>query len=123
MEDLADRIRTVLGEDPNSGEMRMFGGICFTLNGNMLVVASRKGGLMARIGDAAARQVLARPGIRRMVMRGREMKDYVTVSEDGLDDAALREWIALATAYVGALPPKTKAVGKQEATGKRKHGA
>ena len=117
MEDLADRIRAVVGEDPNSGEMRMFGGTCFTLNGNMLVVASRKGGLMARIGDASVKQVLGRPGAQRMVMRGREMKDYVTVSEDMLDDAALHEWIALATVYVGALPPKAE---KNPAGGRKK---
>ena len=42
MDELVDRIRAVLSEDPNSGEMRMFGGTCFTLNGNMLVVARGK---------------------------------------------------------------------------------
>ena len=41
-----------------------------------------------------------------MVMRGREMADFVTVPDDDLDDEALRGWIAMATAYVGALPPK-----------------
>ena len=106
MDDLANRIRAVLSEDPNSGEMRMFGGTCFTLNGNMLVVARGKGGLMARVGRDAGPLALARPGVKRMVMRGREMADFVTVPDDDLDDEALRGWIAMATAYVGALPPK-----------------
>ena len=106
MDELVDRIRAVLSEDPNSGEMRMFGGTCFTLNGNMLVVARGKGGLMARVGRDAAPLALARPGVKRMVMRGREMADFVTVPDDDLDDEALRGWIALATAYVGTLPPK-----------------
>ena len=106
MTDLAKRIRSMLVDDPNSGEMRMFGGTCFTLNGNMLVVARGKGGLMARVGKDAAPLALARPGVKRMVMRGREMADFITVPDDDLDDEALRGWIAMATAYVGALPPK-----------------
>lgn len=116
MEDLADRIRAVLGEDPNRGEMRMFGGTCFTLNGNMLVVARGKGGLLVRVGSDAAPQALARRGVKRMVMRGRELADFVTVPEDDLDDDALRGWISMATAYVGALPAKAakKSVGARK---------
>lgn len=33
--ELAERIRARLGGDPNVGEIRMFGGICFTLNRNI----------------------------------------------------------------------------------------
>jgi hypothetical protein len=29
--DLVDRIRAEIGDDPNVGEIRMFGGTCFTL--------------------------------------------------------------------------------------------
>ena len=42
-DDLPDRIRSEIGDDPNVGEIRMFGGICFTLSGNMLV-GTMKGG-------------------------------------------------------------------------------
>jgi len=41
-----------------------------------------------------------------MVMRGREMRDYIVVAADRLDDAALQKWIGLALAFVGALPAK-----------------
>ncbi len=34
---LAERIRDIIGDDPNITEKKMFGGIAFMLNGNMLV--------------------------------------------------------------------------------------
>ena len=104
--DLADRIRAELGDDPNSGEIRMFGGICFTLNGNMLVGTMKDGSLMARVGEDREPEALARPGASRMNFTGREMKGFVIVSAGNLDDDKLRGWIALASTYVGALPPK-----------------
>lgn len=107
--ELADRIRAEIGDDPNTGEIRMFGGVCFTLNGNMQIVARREGGLLARVGPEQESKALADPGVERMVMRGREMTGYVTVPADRLDDDALRDWIAMTSAYVGSLQPKQKA--------------
>jgi TfoX/Sxy family transcriptional regulator of competence genes len=106
--ELADRIRAEIGDGPNNGEIRMFGGTCFTLNGNMMIVARGKGGLLVRVGEIGEMKALKQPGVERMVMRGREMIGYVTVPEEALDDPALRRWIAMASAYVGTLPPKQK---------------
>jgi TfoX/Sxy family transcriptional regulator of competence genes len=106
--DLADRIRGILSDDPNITEIRMFGGICFTLNGNMLVGTMKDGTLLARIGESREPEALAKPGASRMNFTGREMKGYIVVAEDKLDDTSLREWIALATAEVGPMPPKVK---------------
>jgi len=36
------------------------------------------------------------------------MKGFVMVAADALTDEALREWISMASAYVGAMPPKRK---------------
>lgn len=105
-DDLADRIREAIGNHPHGGEIRMFGGICFTLNGNMLVGTMKNGELMARVGDEQEAEALAKPGARRMNFTGREMKGFIMVAADELNDQALREWISMATAYVGALPPK-----------------
>lgn len=105
-QELADRIRRILGDDPNIGERRMFGGLCFLLNGNMLVCASRDGGLLARVGEGAMREALSRPGVSAMRMAGRDAKAFVKVGSDVLDDAALRDWIARATTFVGPMPPK-----------------
>ena len=112
MSELADRIRAVIGDDPDVAEIRMFGGLCFTHNGNMQIVASRDGSLMARVGPGQEAEALRRPGAERMVMRGREMTGYVTVPPDRLDDAALRDWIAMTGAFVKTLPPKKK--GKKD---------
>jgi TfoX/Sxy family transcriptional regulator of competence genes len=105
-DELADRIREMIGGHPHGGEIRMFGGICFTLNGNMMIGTMKGGELLARVGDEQEAEALARPGARRMNFTGREMKGFIMVAADALDDDALREWISIAGAYVGAMPPK-----------------
>ena len=126
-EDLAGRIRTILEGDPNVGEIRMFGGVCFTLNGNMLVGAMRRGDLLARVGTEREAEALALPGAERMAFTGREMKGFVVVASDAVgEDEVLARWIAMATAYVGPLPPKAKeekpAKGKTSPAPRRKAG-
>ena len=105
-DELAERIREVICGHPHGGEIRMFGGTCFTLNGNMMVGTMKDGELLARVGDAQEAEALARPGARRMNFTGREMKGFIMVAADALDDDALREWISMATAFVGPMPPK-----------------
>ncbi|HVW56996.1 MAG TPA: TfoX/Sxy family protein [Rhizobiaceae bacterium] len=104
--ELAQRIRSSLAANKNIEEKPMFGGICFMLNGNMTVAARRNASLLARIGGKETERAVAEPGVEHMMMRGREMKDYVVVASDRLDDAALQKWIGLALAFVGALPAK-----------------
>ena len=48
-EDLANRIRELLGAQKGIEEKRMFGGLAFLINGNMSVAASGRGGLMVRV--------------------------------------------------------------------------
>ena len=107
-DELAERIREVIGGHPHGGEIRMFGGVCFTLNGNMMVGTMKGGELLARVGDEQEAEALAKPGARRMNFTGREMKGYIMVAADALTDAALRDWISMASAFVGAMPPKRK---------------
>ena len=56
-------------------EVKMFGGIGFMLNGNLLVGASKRG-LLVRVGKDRQSQALAKPGTRQMEMRGRLMDGY-----------------------------------------------
>ena len=42
-EALADRVRVILGERRGVSERRMFGGLCFLLNGNLLVGVWKSG--------------------------------------------------------------------------------
>jgi hypothetical protein len=105
---LVDRIRSALAGMSGVAEIRMFGGTCFTLNGNMLVGTMKDGGLLARVGETGEAEALARPGAARMNFTGREMKGFVIVAPDVLDDAALKQWIAMASAYVAPMPAKKK---------------
>jgi TfoX/Sxy family transcriptional regulator of competence genes len=101
------RVRTGLAGAGALGEVKMFGGVGFMLNGNMVAAASQRGVLL-RIGKDRYREALARPGTRPMQMRGRLMEGYIYVDPAGLDDAALREWLSIAAAFVKTLPPKSK---------------
>jgi TfoX/Sxy family transcriptional regulator of competence genes len=107
-DELVEQIRAVIGDDPNVAEIRMFGGLCFTLNGNMLAGTMKGGGLLVRVGEAQEAEALSRPGAARMNFTGREMKGFVIVTADELDDAALKGWLAMATRFVGPMPPKQK---------------
>ncbi|MEX2276503.1 MAG: TfoX/Sxy family protein [Cucumibacter sp.] len=106
-DELADRIRAALGDDPNINERKMFGGVAFMLNGNMLVGPLKDGALLVRIGKAAYAEALSRPGVAKMTFTGREMPGFVEVRDQGIETAeALADWIALATDFVATLPPK-----------------
>lgn len=105
-EGLAARVRARLEARPGYGEKKMFGGLCFLLNGNMTCGISGDR-LMARVGPDAWEEALARPGAREMDFTGRSLKGFVYVDEDVLrDDAVLDRWIDRAAGFAGALPPK-----------------
>lgn len=105
IEILAERVRDVLKDRPISTK-RMFGGITFLLNGNMLCCAS-KNGLMIRVGAAAEEAALTKPHAARCLGAGRPMAGFILVGPSGITrDADLNDWVHRALAYVELLPPK-----------------
>ena len=106
-EDLADRIRELITTTHAVTEQKMFGGIGFMLNGNMLVAASDRG-LLARVGEHAQETALEQAGARLMMMKGRAFPGYVQIERDELDARAVKRWVKLARAYVETLPAKKK---------------
>ena len=77
------------------------------LNGNMLCGPTKSGDLMVRVGKDLEAEARAKPFAREMDFTGRPMAGFVFVSPEGIEeDEALMEWIAFATRFVGALPPK-----------------
>lgn len=106
-EDLADRIRELVASERGVTEQRMFGGLAFLINGHLSVAASGRGGLMLRVDPERTDELVARAGVRRMVMRGREMDGWLRVDTDvlGTDDE-LHQWVAQGVAYARSLPPK-----------------
>ncbi|MDO7558536.1 MAG: TfoX/Sxy family protein [Loktanella sp.] len=87
-------------------EKKMFGGLCFMLNGHM-VCGVHKGGGMARIGKIREAEALEMEGIEPLSFTGRKMGGMVDVSEDVLGcDERLRQIVELALSYAKSLPPK-----------------
>jgi TfoX/Sxy family transcriptional regulator of competence genes len=107
MEEGTERLRGLLGDDPNITEKKMFGGVAFMLNGNMLCGYTNKGDLMVRVGKELEPEARKLPGAKDMDFTGKKMGGMLFVDEDALaEDEALKQWIALATRFVGALPAK-----------------
>ncbi len=106
-EELADRIRDLLGPAlPEATEKKMFGGLAFLIGGNMVVAASGQGGLMVRVDPDRAASLIG-AGVAPMVMGGREMKNWLRVDTNIVhDDAELQRWIDRGVEYARTLPAK-----------------
>ena len=92
----------------NVREQKMFGGLCFLLNGNM-VAGVHPGGGMFRIDKADRAAALAVPGAGPIAMgaAGREMAGIVGLAPEAMaDEAARGRLLALSLALVRRLPPK-----------------
>jgi TfoX N-terminal domain len=106
-EDLANRVRELIGRADGLTEVRMFGGLSFLLDGNLCVAVSSRGGILVRIGPEAAEAASARAHCSRPVMGGREMRGWVRVAPEGLrTKRQLAAWVDRAVAFVRRLPSK-----------------
>ena len=106
-EELADRIRELLGTQKGVEEKRMFGGLAFLIHGNMSVAASGHGGLMVRVPPGETDKLLAREHVEPMVMAGRETRGWLRVSDDGVKTRRqLQSWVSRGVEYAKSLPPK-----------------
>ena len=102
---LAARLRPLLAK-AGVEEKKMFGGVGFMLNGNMLIGTTAKGALLVRIDPDKTGDALSR-GAALMHMGPRVMTGFVSVDAESLpDDRALKDWIAYATKHVKTLPSK-----------------
>ena len=90
----------------------MFGGLAFLANGNMFsgVVG---GELMVRLGEDGAEAALCREHVRDMDFTGRPLKSMVYVAAEGLQGAALGEWVTAAASCARNLPTHTPTAGKR----------
>ena len=103
-EDLADRLRVALGDQPALTEKRMFGGLGFMVEGHMAVAASGQGGLMVRVDPATSAGLVDGDLVERVVMRGRAMDGWLHVATEAVEaDAALQDWVARGVAAARAL--------------------
>ena len=107
-EDLADRIRELVGGQAGLSEQRMFGGLAFLIGGNMAVAASGQGGLLVRVDPDEGDELLARTPAEPMEMRGRPMRGWLRVGAgDVRTKRQLTPWVERGTAYACSLPAKS----------------
>lgn len=106
-EDLAQRIRDLMADEPDVSEMRMFGGLAFLVGGNMAVAASGKGGLMVRVEPEQTDVLAAEPHAEPFVMRGRPLDGWLRVDAEGVGTTReLEPWVRRGSAYARSLEPK-----------------
>jgi TfoX/Sxy family transcriptional regulator of competence genes len=84
-EALAERIRHALARRKNVEEKKMFGGVGFLLNGNM-VVGVWKDSLIVRLGPDEGDLAFLEPHVREFDITGRPMKGWVLVEPEGVED-------------------------------------
>ena len=105
-ENLAKRIRDALARKRNIDEKKMFGCICFFVNGNALA-GVWKDGLIARLGPDEGEVALREPHVRAFDITGRPMRNWVVVEREGVeDDDQLKDWIERAVKFVRTIPKK-----------------
>jgi hypothetical protein len=105
-ETLADRIRDALARTKNVEERKMFGCVCFLLDGNALV-GVWKDRLIARLGPAEGEAALREPHVRAFDITGRPMRKWVAVEPEGVEaDEQLHDWVQRAMEFVTTLPAK-----------------
>jgi TfoX/Sxy family transcriptional regulator of competence genes len=103
---LADRIRMVLGRLGEFSERKMFGGLCFLVNGRMCC-GIVKSDLMLRLTPEIAAAALRQPHTRPMDFTGKPMKSMIYVDPAGIDsDSSLERWVRSAEQVSRALPAK-----------------
>ena len=106
-EELAARIRDLIGNEAGLTEQKMFGGLGFLIGGNMAIGASGQGGVLVRVDPAESDALVASTKARVMEMRGRQMRGWLRVdSEDVRSKRELAKWVELGTTYARSLPAK-----------------
>ncbi len=105
-EGLATILRDDLEDLQGITEKKMFGGLCFLLNGNMLC-GVHKDGAMFRVGKDNEAAALEIDGAGPMQFTGRKMGGMIDVTDEGLaDDKARAEWLRLSLDFVKPMPAK-----------------
>ena len=106
-EELADRIRELVGSGSALTEQKMFGGLAFLIGGNMAVAASGQGGVLVHVDPAQSDLLVATTDARLMEMRGRSMQGWLRVDPDHVrTKRQLAKWVKLGTAHARSLPAK-----------------
>lgn len=103
---LAARVRQALARQKAVTEIKMFGGLCFTIRGNMCCGVLRDD-LVLRVPRDRYEKILKQSHVRPMNFTGRPLRGFVFVGPKGhKTEKHLRGWIKASAAYAMSLPPK-----------------
>ncbi len=107
---------SILPLDSRVERRKMFGSPCGFVNGNMFSGLFEKS-MFLRLSEADRSEAVEQLGaVSFEPMKGRPMREYVTLPDDVLEDEAqLDDWMGRALAYAGGLPPKEKKLRKTKA--------
>ncbi|MCY4612452.1 MAG: TfoX/Sxy family protein [Nitrospira sp.] len=105
---LVERIRPILSRRKGFSEKKMFGGVCFMINGNMCV-GTWKGSLIVRLDKERHDETLAQPHTKPANITGRIMKGWALVEPAGIEsDHDLKTWVRRAAKFAESLPVKRR---------------
>lgn len=104
---LAQRVREILEEQTLFNEKKMFGGICYLVNGNM-ACGILNDDLIVRVGPKKYEDFLKLPDARKFDITGKPMKGWVMVSFKGYEsDKDLIKWVKRGLTFAASLTPKS----------------
>ncbi len=105
-EGLVQILRDDLIDVPGISEKKMFGGICFMLDGHMLCGVHARG-CMFRIGKPRESLARAIEGAGPMMFTGRPLGGMIDVTEDSfVDDDRRIQWLEMSLTNARELPAK-----------------
>ena len=107
-EKLVGRIAVLLAARRGVEQKRMFGGVCFMVNGHMCCgVSGNK--LMVRVGPEHYAAALRKPHAKPMDFTGRPLNGFVFVLPDGTRTRhALHTWLTAGLRFAASLPAKKR---------------
>ena len=107
-ERLAEQIRGYFKRRKGIEEKRMFGGLCFMLNGHMCCGVD-KDRLMVRVLPDRYEMLLKNQHARKMDFTGKPLKGFIFITDAGYGTAAgLSRWLDEAVECAKSKPPKKK---------------
>src|SRR4249920_3534756 len=105
-EEVAECVRAALDDVEGVAEIKMFGGLCFTVGGNMAVGVSHDD-LLVRLSPDDGDAALGEPGVRSMEIGSRTSRGFLSVAPEATTtDRKLRAWVGRGVAFASSLPPK-----------------
>ncbi|HYA40360.1 MAG TPA: TfoX/Sxy family protein [Syntrophobacteraceae bacterium] len=103
---LAVRLEELFEGHAGFEHKKMFGGICWLLNGKMFA-GVYKDRLIIRVGEETAVKILKEKHVKPFDITGKPMKGWAMVAPEGIeDDKALKRYLSLAERFVKILPSK-----------------